>query len=147
VPGGTSATLENGKISVYFSPHGGWIEQVVAALRRAQKSALQLPPAHRSLRRFLCVQLGHAPLIYILAPTHPVGEVDFPTITTINVGERCSDPPFGHNGVRFAEKTFTNHPDRNAGGRRFNGRAQSRAAGADDKNVVLECLVVGHVIR
>ncbi len=70
--------------------------------------------------------------------------MDFPIVAIIDVGERRGDPAFGHDGVRFAEKTFANHPDRNAGGRRFNRRAQSRAAGADDENVVLESFVFGH---
>ena len=70
--------------------------------------------------------------------------MDFPIVAIIDIGERSGDPALGHDGVRFAEQTFANHPDRNARGRSFNGRAQSRAAGADDEHVVLECFIFGH---
>ena len=72
-------------------------------------------------------------LIDVLAAAHRIGEMHFPVVAIINIGQRRCDAAFRHHGVRFAEKTFANHPDGNACGRRFNGRAQSRAAGADDQ--------------
>ena len=111
--------------------------QNAAVLRAIEDRAPRFEFAH-AIGRFLGVQFRHAPLIDILAAAHRVGEVDFPIVAIVDVGERSGDSPFGHDGVRFAEQTFANHPDRNAGGRRFDGRAQSRAAGTDDKNVVFE---------
>jgi hypothetical protein len=46
--------------------------------------------------------------------------------------------------VRFAEKTFADHTDRDARGGSFDGRAQTGPAGADDQHVVLEGWIVGH---
>ena len=123
----------------------------------AAEISLQNPPVlsaieHRAPRfefthaigRFLGVQFRHAPLIHVLSAAHRIGEMHLPTVAIIDVGERSGDSAFGHNRVRFAEQTFANHPDRNASGRRLNGRAQSRATGADHQHVVFECFVVGH---
>ena len=120
--------------------------QNAPVLRAIEDRAPRFEFAH-AIGRFLGVQFRHAPLIYILAAAHRIGEVDFPTVAIIHVGQGGGDPAFGHDRVRFAEQAFANHPDRNACGRRFNGRAQSRAAGADDQNVVLESFVLRHAAR
>ena len=117
----------------------------------AAKISLQNAPVFRAIEhrapcfqfahaigRFLGVQFRHAPIVHVLPAAHGVGEMDFPIVAIVHIGERGGDPAFGHDGVRFAEQTFANHPDRNARGRSFNGRAQSRAAGADHEHVVLE---------
>ena len=77
---------------------------------------------------FLGMQFGHAPIVDVLAAAHRVGEMHLPVIAIVDVGERRGDAAFGHYRVRFAEKTFANHADRNACGRRFNGRPQAGAA-------------------
>ncbi len=84
-------------------------------------------------------------LIDVLAAAHGIGEMHFPIVAIVDIGQRGRDSALGHHGVRFAEQTFANHADRNAGGRSFNGRAQPGAAGADDQNVVRESFVVGMV--
>jgi hypothetical protein len=38
----------------------------------------------------------------------------FPVVAIINIGQRGCDAAFCHNGVRFPEKTFANHPDGSA---------------------------------
>ena len=91
-----------------------------------------------AIGRFLGVQFGHSPLIHVLAAAHRVGEMHFPIVAIIHIGERRRDSAFGHDGVRFAEQAFANQADRNAGRRRFDRRAQSGAAGADDENVVFD---------
>ena len=96
--------------------------------------------------RFLGVQFGHAPVVDVLATAHGVGEMHFPVVAIIDIGQRGRDPALGHYRVRFAEQTFANHPDRYAGGGCFDRCAQSCTAGADNKNVVLESFVVGHEI-
>ena len=90
------------------------------------------------------MQLRHAPIVDVLPAAHRVGEMHFPIVAIVDIRQRGRDSAFGHDGVRFAEQTFANHPDRNAGRGRFDRRAQSGAAGTDDQNVVLESFVVGH---
>ena len=70
-----------------------------------------------AIGRFLGVQLRHAPIIDVLPAAHGVGEMHFPVVAIIDIGERRRDAAFGHDGVRFAEQRFANHPDRNAGRR------------------------------
>jgi hypothetical protein len=88
------------------------------------------------------VQLRHAPVVHILATTHGVREVHLPVVAVVDIRKGGGNPAFGHDGVRFAEQRLADEADRNAGRRRFNRRAQSRSAGADDEHVVLVGLVV-----
>ena len=60
-------------------------------------------------RRFLGVQLRHAPIVQILAAAHGVGEVDAPVVAIVDVAHRRRHAAFGHHGVRFAEQRFRNH--------------------------------------
>ena len=53
---------------------------------------------------FLCVQLSHAPVVDVLAAAHRVGEVDFPAVAIVHIGQRGRDAAFGHHGVRLAEQ-------------------------------------------
>ena len=55
------------------------------------------------IRRFLGVQLGHAPVVQILAAAHSVGEVYFPIVAVIHVAHGGGDTALRHHGVRFAE--------------------------------------------
>ena len=86
--------------------------------------------------RFLGVQLGHAPVIQVLAAAHGVGKVDLPVVAVVHVAHGRRHAAFGHHGVRFAEQRFGDHADLDAGGRGFNGGAQAGAARADDQDVV-----------
>ena len=80
------------------SPHGGvfldisWIKERTPGFEFAH-----------GIRRFLGVQLGHAPVIQILAAAHGVGEVDFPIVTLVDVRHRRCDPAFSHHGVSLAQ--------------------------------------------
>ena len=56
-----------------------------------------------AVRRFFRVQLGHAPLIHILTAPHRVGEMHFPIVALVHIGQGGGDPTFGHHGVRFAK--------------------------------------------
>ena len=67
-----------------------------------------------------------------------------PIVAIINIGQRRCDAAFRHYCVRLAEKTFANHAYRHAGCGCFDSCTESRAAGTDDQNVVLESVVVGH---
>ena len=90
------------------------------------------------------MQLGHAPLIDVLPTAHGIGEMHFPIVTLIDIGQGGRDPPFRHHRVCFAEKRFTNKTDRNSRSRRFDGRAQTSAAGPDYQDIMLESFVIGH---
>ena len=89
-----------------------------------------------AIRRFLRVQLGHPPVVDVLAAAHRVGEVHLPAVAVVHVGQRRRHAPFGHDGVRLAEQRLADQADLDAGRRRLDRRAQPRAAGADDEDVV-----------
>ena len=63
-----------------------------------------------AIGRFLGVQFSHAPLIDILAAAHRIGEVDFPIVAIIDVGQRRGNTTFGHDSVSFAEKDLQTIP-------------------------------------
>ena len=94
-------------------------------------------------RRFLRVQFGHAPVVDVLAAAHRVGEMDFPVVAVVHVAHRRRHAAFGHDGVRLAEERFADQSDFDAGGGRFDGRAQARAARADHQHVVFVSFVIG----
>ena len=48
---------------------------------------------------------------------------------------------FGHDRVRLAQQRFANQPHFHPRRRRFNRRAQSRAARANDQHVKFKCFV------
>ena len=70
--------------------------------------------------------------------------MDLPVVAVVHVRERRRDAPFGHDGVRLAEKRLADQPDGDAGGRSFDRGAQTRAAGADHEDLVLVRLVLRH---
>ncbi len=97
-------------------------------------------------RRFLGVQLGHAPVVQVLAAAHGVGEVDAPVVAIVDVAHGRGDAAFGHDGVRLAQQRFGDDtPTFTPGGGGFDGRAQPGAARADHQHVVLDALMYsGH---
>ena len=128
-----------------------------ARIAVAAEIALENSPVRRAVKhrapgfefvnavgRFLGVQFGHAPVVDVLAAAHRVGEMDAPVVAVVHVGQRRRHAAFGHDGVRLAEQRFADQPDLDAGRRGFNGRAQARAARADDEHVVFESFVIGH---
>ena len=99
---------------------------------------LEFPHARGS---FLGVELGHAPVVDVLAAAHGIGEVDFPVVAVINVAHRRRHAALGHDGVRLAEERFADEADGDAGGGGFDGRAESGTARADDEDVVFKSFV------
>ena len=85
-----------------------------------------------AIRRFLRVELGHPPVVHVLAAAHGVGEVHLPAVAVVDVGERRRHAPFGHDRVGLAEQGLADQPDLDAGRRGLDGRAQTGAAGAND---------------
>ena len=96
-----------------------------------------------AIGRFLGVQLGHAPVVDVLAAAHRVGEVHLPAVAVVDVGQRRGHAAFGHDGVRLAEQRLADQADLDAGRRGFDGRAQAGAAGADDEDVVVSMTYSG----
>ena len=94
-------------------------------------------------RRFLRVQLGHAPVVDVLAAAHRVGKMDLPVVAVVHVAHRRRHAALGHDRVRLAEQRFADEADFHTGRRGFDGRAETRAARADDEHVVFKCFVVG----
>jgi hypothetical protein len=52
--------------------------------------------------RLLGVQLGHPPLVHILAAAHCIGEMDFPVVAFIDICQCRRDPALGHYRMRLA---------------------------------------------
>ena len=122
------------EVTLQNAPVLGAVEERAPALQ------LQHP-----LRCFLGVQLRHAPVVQHLAAPHRVAEVHLPVVLGPDVAERGGDAALGHHGVRLAEQRLAHEADRDALRGGLDGRAQPRAAGSDDDDVVLVGLVV--VIR
>ena len=112
-----------------------------AAIRRAiEERAPGLELAH-AIGRFPGVELGHPPVVDVLAAAHGVGEVHLPAVAVVDVGKRRRDAAFGHDRVRLPEKRFAEQSDFDPGRRRFDCRAEPGSACADDEHIVLVSLV------
>ena len=72
------------------------------------------------LRRFLRVNLGHAPVVQKFAAAHCVPKMRAPIILPVDVGHRCRDATFSHYSVCFAEQRFAHNTNARALGQRFN---------------------------
>ena len=77
--------------------------QDAAVGRAVEDRAPGLQLAH-AIRRFLGVELGHAPVVQVLAAAHRVGEMDPPVVAVVDVAQRRGDAAFGHHGVRLAQQ-------------------------------------------
>ena len=100
-----------------------------------------------AIRRFLGMQFSHPPIVDVLAAAHRIGEMHFPVITIIHIGQRSGDATFSHDGVGFAEKRLTNESNPNSGRGCFNGGTQPSAPRADYQNIVFARFVIGHGVR
>ena len=94
--------------------------------------------------RFLGMQLGHAPVVDILAAAHRIGEVYSPVVAFVDVGQGGGDTAFCHDGMGLAQERLAHQSNRHARGRGFNGGSQARAASANDKHIVIVGLVFRH---
>ena len=89
------------------------------------------------------MKLRHAPVVQEFSAAHGVAEMRLPTVVGIHIAHGGGDAAFGHDGVRFAEQRFADDANARALRERFDGGAQSGAAGADDQYVVFVGLVFG----
>ena len=111
--------------------------------RAVENGAPRLELVHSGGRLFR-VDLGHPPVVQILAASHRVREMHAPVVAIVRVAERRRDAAFRHHRVRLAEERLRDHADGGAGRGRADRRAQSGATGADDEYVVLERFVLSH---
>ena len=88
------------------------------------------------VRRLLGVELGHPRVVEHLAADHRVAEVGLPAVAVVDVAQRRGDAALGHDRVGLAEERLADQADVRAGLGRLDRRPESRAAGADDEDVV-----------
>ena len=97
-----------------------------------------------TIRSFLRMQLGHPPVVHVLAAAHRVAEVNFPVVAVVDVGQCGGDAAFGHDGVRFPQQRLADQSNRHSGRGRLNGRPETRSACADHQHIVFVCLKLRH---
>ena len=105
--------------------------RIRAVLGAVEKRAPGLELAH-ALRRFLGVQLGHAPVVEVLSAAHGVGEMNAPVVAIVDVGQSRGNAALGHHGVRFAKQRLADHADFGAVGGGFDRGAQTGPTRTDD---------------
>ena len=84
-----------------------------AVVRAVEERAPGLELAD-AIGRFLGVQLGHPPVVHVLAAAHRVGEMHLPVVAVVDVAERRRHAAFGHDGVRLAQERLAEQPDLDA---------------------------------
>ena len=117
------------------------------AVGRAVEDAAPLLELAHAVGRLLRVQLGHAPVVEVLAARHRVLEVDLPVVLGVDVAERRGDAALGHHRVRLAEQRLAHERRPGAGVRGVDRGAQPGAAGADHDHVVVVALDATQMIR
>ena len=116
-----------------WPPNGRWR---IRPSRVRSKTAPQQLELADPVRRLLGVELGHPRVVEHLAADHRVAEVGLPAVAVVDVAERRGDAALGHDRVGLAEERLADEADVRAGLGRLDRRPQSRAAGADDEDVV-----------
>src|SRR4029077_8324700 len=107
-----------------------------SSILRAVKQRAPLLQLLHPLRRFLRVQLRHAPVVQHLSAAHRVPKMWFPAVRRIHIRHRRRDSPLRHHRVRLAQQRFAHHAHRSALPQRFNRRAQSCSPGANHQHIV-----------
>ena len=98
-----------------------------------------------SSRCFLCVKLGHAPVIEILPAAHGVGEVNLPAIAVIDVRQcAAATPPSAITVWALPSSDLQMRPTFTPASAGFDCGAETRAAGTDNNYVVCMSLVLRH---
>ena len=82
-----------------------------AVVRAVEDGAPRFQLAH-AVRRFLRVELGHAPVVDVLPAAHRVGEVDAPVVAVVDVAHGGGHAALGHDGVGLAQQRLADQPDR-----------------------------------
>ncbi len=114
------------------------------AVLRAVKEGSPLFEFPDTIGGFFRVQLGHAVVVEVLAPTHGVAKMDHPVVLGIDVSHGGRHASFGHDGVGLSEQRLGDDANFQATLFGFNRGAQSRATRPDDQDVVFVVFVGGH---
>ena len=91
----------------------------VAAEVPLQDAAVLRPIEHRAPRfelsdavwSLLGMQLGHAPVVHVLAAAHRVREMHFPVVAVVDIAHRGGNAAFRHHRVRLAEERLADEAD------------------------------------
>ena len=130
---GKARVLVAAEVALADPPVGCAVEQGAVGL--------QLPDPVRGL---LGVQLGHPRVVEELPAAHGVAEVRLPGVLLVRVAHGGGDPALGHDGVRLAEQRLADDGGPQSLLPSLDRRPQARSPGADDDDVVLVPLEVGH---
>ena|SRR6266853_3433431 len=114
--------------------------QNVALASTVEERAPLFQFAH-AIAGFLCVDLGHPPVVQKFAAPHGIAEVNPPIVGGIHIGHGGGDSTFGHHGVSFTQERFAYHSYAGSLAQSFNGRAKTSTASSDNKHVMFVSLV------
>ena len=92
-----------------------------------------------TVRSFLRMELGHAPMVKELAAAHGVAEMRSPVICTVHISHGCCDATFRHDGVSLTKQGFANHADRRSLTQRLDSRAQTGATRTNNQDIMFVC--------
>ena len=142
--------LQAGAVADVGEPRVGMPAEVAledAAVLGAVEDGAPLLQLADPVGRLLGVELGHPPLVEELAAAHRVAEVDLPAIASVGAGQGRGDPALGHDRVGLAQERLADQRRLRPLRRGLDRRPETRAAGADDHDVVLVLFVFVHVFR
>ena len=100
---------------------------------------------HHPRRRFLGMDLRHAPIVQKFSAPHRVAKVHHPIVARIDVAERGGHSAFGHHGVGLAEKALGKNSRGEPEAAALDRGAKSGAPRSDHDHVVLDRLDLGDV--
>ena len=106
------------------------------ALARTVEEGAPLLQLEYAVGGLLRVQLRHPPVVEHLSAAHGVAEMHPPAVLGPLVAHGGGDPALGHDRVGLAEQGLADDGRARTGVVGGDGRTQTRAAGADDDDVV-----------
>jgi hypothetical protein len=111
-------------------------------LRAIEDGAPRLELAH-AVGRLLGVQLGHAPVVEVLAAAHRVGEVHLPAVAVVDVAIAAAMPPSAMTVCALPSSDLQTRPTDTPAADASMAARRPGAARADDEDVVLVGLDLG----
>jgi hypothetical protein len=111
------------------------------ALRRPVEERAPLLELDDPLGGLRGEDLRHPPVVEELAALERIDKVLAPGVVRVHVAHRGCDAALGHDGVRLAQQALGHYPDREVLLRGGDRGPKTRAAGADDQDVVLAHLI------
>ncbi len=114
------------------------------AVRRAVEQCAPLLELEDAIGGFEGVDLSHPPVVEHLAAAHGVAEVNFPVVLRPHAGESRGDATFSHHRVCLAEEGLAHQCRARPHLARFDSRPEPCPTGADDHDVEVVPLGIGH---